>query len=136
MPLCFLISSRTRMKILKCGRISNRMKSKKHWRHSFEISGLISRTKIHCWFVSSLLHRYLNQQKLLTSMGSAGAPFWLWFCITLPSMFWDEASLSLPQWLLSIPRGRIGKYLGFFFYTFTLVYSQSTYHLCFEPHLG
>lgn len=133
MPLCFLISSRTRMKILKCGRISKRMKAKKHWKHSLEISGLISRTKIHCQFISSLPHRYLGQQKLLTSVGSPSAPFWLGFGITLPNSVLGWGHLSLPHWLLIIPKGRTGKYLGFFLYTCTLVCSQSTSRLCFEP---
>lgn len=137
MPLCFLVSSMTRMKILKCGRISNRMKAKKHWKHSLEISGLISRTKR---FIVSLYHLcYIDTWINKSSWPLWGHPvphFSSHFALFFPVVFWDEASLSLPQWLLSIPRGRTGKYLGFFFYTFTLVYSQSTYHLCFEWQVG
>lgn len=138
MSLCFVISSRTRMKILKCGRISNRMKAKKHWKHSLEISGLISRTKR---FIVGLYHLcYMD-----TWINKSWWPLWGHPVPHLGSDFvllftvlkcWDEANLSLPHWLLILPKGRTGKYLGFFFYTFTLVYSQSTYHLCFEPHVG
>lgn len=136
-PFCFLISSRTRMKILKCGRISNRMKAKKHWKHSLKISSLISRTKrfivslYHLCYIDTLINKSYRPLwgHLVPHLGSD-------FVLLFPVVFWDEASLSVPQWLLSIPRGRTGKYLGFFSYTFTLAYSQSTYHLCFEPHVG